>query len=319
MRAFNGLFIPARQAALPQIVEPDQLVPANSLISLIGVIANFIGLPIAGFIVSIFGATSSIILNCLGFLVSAWCIFHIRKDLSPSRRQVSGADEVASWGGTLSGLRVLQEKPELGALSMMAIVAILQTIVQTVDLQPVHLLVNTLTKFLSMFAPKPPVFEIHMLAFGIVMAAIGVGLGGGAGLCGLAPRASRSKAIPYVALALLGGTLVGFAYLTEYWPVVVGAMFMGVVSAFIVIPIQARLQNDVDNARRGRLFALLNLCTTVTSLLGLAMHLNGELLEKIGPVNLIRYIGVGAIAIALVLALANASTLRTSWSTHPPK
>src|SRR5271156_4653487 len=31
MGAFNGLFIPARQAALPQIVEPGQLVTANSL------------------------------------------------------------------------------------------------------------------------------------------------------------------------------------------------------------------------------------------------------------------------------------------------
>src|ERR1700689_1108913 len=54
MGACNGLFIPARQAALPQIVGQRQLITANSLISLIGVIANFIGLPVASFIVSIF-------------------------------------------------------------------------------------------------------------------------------------------------------------------------------------------------------------------------------------------------------------------------
>jgi MFS family permease len=329
MGAFNGLFIPARQAALPQIVDPGQLIPANSLISLVGVIANFFGIPIASFIVSIFGATSSIIFNCLGFLVSAWCIFNIRKDLSPSRRPVSGADEVSSWEGMLSGWRVLREKPELGALvlvnsafafiSMMALVTILQAIVQTVDLDSVHLLVNTLTKFIAMLAPKPPVFEIHTLAFGILMAAIGLGLGGGAGLCGVFPRASSSQALPYVALALLGGTLVGFAYLTNYWPAVVGAMFMGVISAFILIPIEARLQYDVDDARRGRLFALRNLCTTVSSLLGLAVNLDGRLLAQVGPSSLIKYIGVAAIAIALVLAAANASTLRSFWSTHRPK
>ena len=51
MGACNGLFIPARQAALPQIVPARQLITANSLISLIGVIANFIGIPIASFIV----------------------------------------------------------------------------------------------------------------------------------------------------------------------------------------------------------------------------------------------------------------------------
>jgi hypothetical protein len=191
--------------------------------------------------------------------------------------------------------------------------------VQAVDLHSVHLLVNTLTKFLSMFAPKPPVFEIPVLAFGIVMAAIGLGLGGGAGLCGIATRASSSKALPYVALGLLGCALIAFAYLTEYWPVVVGAMFMGVVSAMIVIPIEARLQHDVDDARRGRLFALRNLCTTVSSLLGLAVNLNGALLARVGPSNLIKYIGLGAIAIAGLLAVANASTLRSFWSTHRPK
>src|SRR5258707_3593454 len=59
MGALNGLFIPARQAALPQIVPAGQLVAANALISLIGVIANFIGIPIASLIFSIFGARSS--------------------------------------------------------------------------------------------------------------------------------------------------------------------------------------------------------------------------------------------------------------------
>src|SRR5476649_2344951 len=81
MGACNGLFIPARQAALPQIVAPAQLVTANALISLIGVIANLIGTPLASLTVSIFGAWSSFILNALGFIVSAWCVYHIRADL----------------------------------------------------------------------------------------------------------------------------------------------------------------------------------------------------------------------------------------------
>ena len=88
---------------------------------------------------------------------------------------------------------------------------------------------------------------------------------------------------------------------------------MGVLSAFILIPIEARLQNDVDDARRGRLFALRNLCTTTSFLLGLGVNLNGALLTKVGPANLIGYIGVIAVAIAGVLALANASTLSSFW------
>jgi MFS family permease len=330
MGACNGLFIPARQTALPQIVSTGQLITANSLISLIGVIANFIGIPIASFIVSIFGARSSFLFNSLGFLASAWCIYHIKSDLSPKKndQQLAG-QEVSSWSGALAGWNVLREQKELGALvlvnsafsfiSAMVLITILQQIVVKVDLHSVHLLINTLTKFISMVAPKPPVFEIKTLAFGLLMAAIGVGLGIGVAICGGSKRYSRSKALPYVALALLGFALIGFATLHEYWPAVAGAAFMGVLSAFILIPIEARLQNDVDDARRGRLFALRNLCTTTSFLLGLGVNLNGKLLEKIGPSNLIAYIGIGAIVIATILAVVNASTLSSFWSARRPK
>jgi MFS family permease len=326
MGAFNGLFIPARQAALPQIVGAGELVTANSLISLIGVIANFIGIPIASLVVSIFGARSSFIFNSMGFLVSAWCVYHIRTDLSPTRGHVESAerDKVGTWRGTLAGWRVLRDQRELGALvlvnsafsfiSAMVLITILQQIVVKVDLKSVHLLVNTLTKFLSMFAPKPPVFEIRTLAFGLLMAAIGLGLGVGVAICGASKRRSRSKALPYIALALLGVALIGFSRLTEYWPAVAGAAFMGVLSAFILIPIEARLQNDVDDARRGRLFALRNLCTTTSFLLGLAVNLNGQLLTIVGPANLIAYIGITALALAALLAFMNASTLNSFWS-----
>jgi MFS family permease len=331
MGACNGLFIPARQAALPQIVSHRQLITANSLISLIGVIANFIGIPIASFIVSIFGARSSFLFNSLGFLASAWCVFHIKSDLSPDREPagVAEQDRVGTWRGVLAGWRVLREQPELGALvlvntafsfiSAMVLITILQQVVVKVDLTSVHLLVNTLTKFLSHFAPKPPVFEIRTLAFGLLMAAIGLGLGIGVALCGISKRRSRSKALPYIALALLGLALIGFSQLKEYWPAVAGAAFMGILSAFILIPIEARLQNDVDDARRGRLFALRNFCTTTSFLLGLAVNLNGALLDSknIGPTRLIEGVGVAAIVIAVVLAAANASTLSSFWSTRP--
>jgi MFS family permease len=328
MGACNGLFIPARQTALPQIVAARELITANSLISLIGVIANFVGTPLASFIVSIFGAKSSFVFNSLGFLVSAWCIYHIKSDLSPTEDHAGSAakDRVNTWRGALAGWRVLREQKELGALvlvnsalafiSMLVLVTILQQIVVNVDLHSVQLLVNTLTKFISMVAPKPPVFEIKTLAFGLLMAGIGLGLGLGVALCGASKKLSRRKALPYVALALLGVTLLGFAQLTTYWPAVAGAAFMGLISAFILIPIEARLQNDVDDARRGRLFALRNLCTTTSSLLGLAVNLNGKLLanQNIGPIRLMEIVGAGTILIAAALAGANASTLSSFWS-----
>jgi MFS family permease len=326
MGAFNGLFIPARQAALPQIVAPYELVTANALISLIGVIANFVGIPVASLVVSIFGAESSFLFNAIGFLVSAWCVYHIRADLAPKQAGPAAADAVSTWRGALAGYRVLREQPELGALvlvnsafsfvSAVVIITLLQQIVVTVDLAPVQVLVGHLGNFLKHFAPKPPTFEIKTLAFGLLMAAIGLGLGIGVAVCGGAKLWSRSKALPYVALLLLGAALIAFAQLRTYVPAVVGAGCLGVLSAFILIPIEARLQNDVDDARRGRLFALRNLCTTTSFLAGLAVNLNGKLLTRVGPAGLIEAIGMAAMIIAVGLALANVATLRSFWPTR---
>jgi MFS family permease len=328
MGALNGLFIPARQAALPQIVSAHQLVTANALISLIGVIANFFGIPIASLVVSIFGAWSSFFFNSFGFLISAWCIYHIRGDLAPTPEELPpSAREVGTWRGALAGWRVLREQRELGALvlvnsafafvSAVVLITLLQQVVVTVDLTPVRHLVAHLTDFLAYFAPKPPKFEIKILSYGLLMASVGLGLGLGVGLCGRLNHWSRSKALPYLALGLLGVALIGFARLRDYTPAVFGAVFLGILSAFILIPIEARLQNDVDDARRGRLFALRNLCTTTSFLVGLAVNLNGQLLTRIGPAALIATDGVAAVIIAVVLALANASTLRSFWSARP--
>jgi MFS family permease len=327
MGALNGLFIPARQAALPQIVAPYELVTANALISLIGVIANFVGIPVASLVVSIFGAASSFIFNSFGFLCSAWCIYHIRGDLAPTHGAAPAQTrDVGTFHGALAGWRVLREQRELGALvlvnsafafiSAVVLVTLLQQVVVTVDLAPVRHLVGHLRDFLAHFAPKPPVFEVKILAYGLLMAAVGLGLGVGVGLCGRATHLSRSKALPYLALGLLGAALIGVSWLNTYVPAVAGAAFLGVLSAFILIPIEARLQNDVDDARRGRLFALRNLCTTTSFLLGLAVNLDGTLLARVGPARLIEGIGIAAAAAALALALANASTLSSFWSTR---
>lgn len=327
MGALNGLFIPARQAALPQIVQPEKLVPANALISLVGVIANLIGALFATLFVSIFGARSSFLFNAFGFLTSAWFIFHIDADLSPGRQAAGETEKVGFWRSSIEGWHVLREQRELGPLVLvksifsligaLGLVTILQQMVVTMDLEKVRALAESLKHFLNHFAPKPPVFEIKTLAFGLFFAAIGMGVGLGVGICGWARKLSHSKALPFVALATLGAALVVFAQLHEYVPAILGAVSLGIVTALILIPIEARLQNDVDDSRRGRLFALCNLCTTVSFLLGLALNLDGRLLNNLGPSLLIEDVGIATIAMAVLLALANFSTLRSFWSARP--
>jgi hypothetical protein len=58
------------------------------------------------------------------------------------------------------------------------------------------------------------------------------------------------------------------------------------------------------------------LCTTTSFLLGLAVNLNGYLLDPnvLGPGRLIGGVGLIAIGMAGVLALGNAKALSSFWS-----
>jgi len=330
MGAFNGLFIPARQAALPQIVSPDKLVPANALISLIGVIANLVGALFAALFVSIFGPHSSFIVNALGFIVSAWFVYHITADLSPRPSAASASGETTGfWRSSVEGWYVLREQPQLRSIvlvksafcliSALGLITILQQMVNKMDLATVQALADTLKHILTHLAPRPPVFEIKPLAFGLFFAAVGLGVGLGVGLCGWARQWTHSKALPFASLAVLGLTLIGFAQFRNFGPAILGAIALGIVTGLILIPIEARLQNDVDDARRGRLFALCNLCTTVSFLVGLALNLDGRLLQNLGPSLFIEVIGTTTVAIAALLALGNLSDLKSFWSARPSK
>jgi MFS family permease len=322
MGAMNGLFIPARQAALPQLISGERLVTANALIALVGVIASLIGSLFAGLMVSIFGPKSSFLLNAAGFLVSAWFIYRIRRPLLPQENK--GAGMVAHWEEILMGAREVISRAELKLLvllsaifafvSGMFLITVLEHVVKGVDLSLARDLADGLVRILTPLAPKSPVIETKVLALGLLMAGLGVGLGLGVWTCGKSRILTRSCALPFLALVGLGGAMILFSTLTTYGPALAGCVFLGFWGATLAIPLEARLQCAVDNERRGRVFALKNLATTTSFLLALGVNLDGRLLTWRGAGALIQDIGIGVIAVAVLLALVNARSLKSFWS-----
>jgi MFS family permease len=323
MGFMNALFIPARQAALPQIIEPARLVTANALIALIGVIANLVGTIFAGLIVSIFGARSSFMFNAAGFLVSAALIWRIDRPLRPEK---STSPSAGHWHEITAGWRLVHSMPGIllliflnGLFSFVSgifLISVLEYIVVSVDLSFARALAGSLTKFLALFAPKPPVFDIPFLSLGLLLACVGLGLGAGVWFCGKSRKWSHSNALPFLSLFLLGFGLVAFARLETYGPALAGSLVLGFLSAIMVIPIEARLQHEIGDSRRGRVFALRNLWTTVCFLVALGVNLNGYWLKTLGAGQMITALGWGVTGLAAVLSALNARKLTTFWSSQ---
>jgi MFS family permease len=77
--AIGRFFIPAKLAIIPEIVEKKELLLANSLVNITGMIAAILGFGVSGVLVEWLGARSGFYLDALSFLISALLIFFITK------------------------------------------------------------------------------------------------------------------------------------------------------------------------------------------------------------------------------------------------
>lgn len=324
MGAMNGLFIPARQAALPQLIRDGRLITANALIALIGVIASLVGSVFAGMTVSIFGARSSFYITAAGFIASAWFIYRIDSPLRPDPHP-DGKPIQQNWKELTAGWHLLRGTPELLGLVLLNglfaftsgvfVITVLEHTVRSVNLDLLHQMTDWLTAVLTPISPKPPRFDNpQVLGFGVLFATMGIGLSLGVWFCGKSKHWSHLKGLPYFGLLLLGLGMIGFAYLTTYGPALIGCLGLGFIASIIAIPIDARLQHEVGDLHRGRVFALRNMVTTLSFLLALGINLDGRLLQWHGATQLIQYLGITVTAASVLLVLTQRHAVLRFWS-----
>ncbi|MDP2653719.1 MAG: MFS transporter [Candidatus Omnitrophota bacterium] len=75
--SLSRLYVPAKMSILPDIVDEEHLLMANSLMTTTGMIAFALGASIGGFIVEAWGARNGFIINSATFFISAMLVFSI--------------------------------------------------------------------------------------------------------------------------------------------------------------------------------------------------------------------------------------------------
>ena len=104
----------ADRAYLPTVVEPDQLVPANSALTASASVAEFSAFGISGFLIQLFSAPLAIAVDAVSFLVSALFLGSIRRP-EPARPPVETREPVVRE--IRAGLRIIRGSPILRALA----------------------------------------------------------------------------------------------------------------------------------------------------------------------------------------------------------
>jgi MFS family permease len=110
----SALFVPARSAALANIVDPKDLVTANALDSFTWSTMFALGAFLGGVIATLFGNQTAFVMDAATFLVSAWLISRI---VMPQREARIASASAGGWLELNEGLRYLWGFPFLLTIS----------------------------------------------------------------------------------------------------------------------------------------------------------------------------------------------------------
>ena len=318
MGLMNGVFIPARQAALPLLVEGQNLVTANALMTVVGVIASLVG-GCVGFVVAIFGEKSSFIITALGFLASAGLIFRIEGQLKPIQQE----DHTVSWkeiGNTF--LEVLRDRVirqmflvngGIQFVSGLFVVFVLEYAVQSLDISTLHLLIDSFANTVVDLGFRRPIIEENLLALILLLLSAGIGLLMGVGIAGRFPRVGHYEGLPMLMFLALGGVFYGLSHVHRLEPVMGLCVGIGLASALLIVPMDARLQFYLPSGRQGKFFAARSAWGCSCFLLALALNLDGRLLAWRGAEQMIRDLGLFCLTLGIILSGLERRGFKRFW------
>lgn len=274
-------YLPARYAVLPDLVETGQLIPANTLITVSMAVLAVGGMPLGGYAAVRWGALPAIALNAVAYAVAALFLVRLNPRRSTSPRT---ANDRQSWDQLRAGLAYLWQHPTIVPLVLIA----------TVFAFMAGILIVTIVGY----AEKT--LGLDTLGLGWLGGAAGVGAGLGVALIGGGRPWTRSIWLPPAQL-IFGGALLGLlSYLRQPWAAAPLLMMLGAVGATAMIPIDAKLQEEVDDDRRGAVFAARGMFTSGTMLVAFWLKFGTEVLRTTPPPVVLQCCSAGAMLVALL-------------------
>ncbi len=281
-------FEPARNAVIPNIVASDQLFLANGLIQATFILGTVVGAAAAGFAVDAFSAYYAFVFDSATFFFSAAAILMIQvPSRTVSLRQTSSFEV---WGQLREGIHFILHHSLL--LRIMAVTAVAALGLSAIMILGIGYLEQEL--------------GVSAAGFGVVVAAIGVGVAlGGAAVRWLVARLTLT-ALVGGCLALVGLAIMSFTVLPYYETVVAGAVLVGVGVVIARAGLATMTQRLTPDHVRGRVESAVNMIIGVSTV-G-AQGLSGVMGELLSAQ--VVFMGAGAITATAGLAAFWALRLR---------
>ena len=247
----NVAFLPAKSALLPEIVRPDQLLAANSLLAGAGIAATAIGALGGGYIIDRWGWAFAMRLDAASYLISVVGLAMVSYRAASHHAKLAPVSVRGYLDEVGAGWNLVRRSRAVG-VGLLALAAV------WFAGGVLHVAGNN---HIQQVASVPGMSRLGALLF-----AIGVGSGIGAWWINTRGKRLPRAEVLGAGLALAGCALVLFA-MSRLFAVFVGsALLLGLFAAPALVLTETVLQEGTDLAHRARVFSLRDFLMRLTLL-----------------------------------------------------
>jgi MFS family permease len=271
-------FWPASSAAIPNLVPPERVAWANSLVAIGRNIGITFGPVVGGVLLAAVGASWVFAINAISFVVSSGLIWSVRASFAGER------EDEEEHRGLVAGFRFLWRQPVLRRIAMAWVLFVLGIgMAMVAD------------------APLARLFDVGSVGFGVLIGVYGVG----SILGSLAGRAlTAHNEMRWLIVGAAGVSLFAFGIALSPWFALVLALSVawGAADGLVVVADQNIFQRRTPDAVRSRVLGALEGIvhgTLVIAYLGAAVAL-----PVVGARGMYALLGVGAgLSVVVLLPL----------------
>ena len=292
-------FLPASQAAIPNLAADEDLAWANGLVSQAFALGITVGPLIGGVLVGGVGASTAFGINAFSFLVSAALVWSV-KGRFQEKREV-GAERPPKVRFT-EGLRIVWQIRLLRLIVLAEVVAY-----------------SVVGWAMVADAPLAKLFDVGAIGFAALISCWGVGMLIGSWGIGRWLGERRIEAKILLIGMLIDGVMIAFMGLSPWFvPILIVSVIGGAASGCVNVSRQTLLQRSVPDHLRSRVFAVAEVTATVSFTLGLAIAGPAIVLIGVRPSYVLSGVVFALGALILIPVLRRPVIQSPSQSVQPP-
>ncbi|MBF0522104.1 MAG: MFS transporter [Candidatus Omnitrophica bacterium] len=292
---FSRFYLPAKMSIIPDIVQEDELLIANSLVSTTGMIAFVMGCALGGFLIDWFGARNGFIIDSLTFFISGAIIFFIALP-SQLKLQIKEFKEEKIWQQVKEKRKSVWVEIKEGLVYLRQ-----QKDIRFVINMLFILLASAGAVYVTMIVFIQHEFKSITKHLGVMAVCLGVGLFLGAVLYGRYGKKFAWHKVIFFCLIVGGMMLMCFALFVHNIHNVFLTMVLATVLGLVIGPVFIASNTIVhlvsDEAMRGKVFSALEIVIHFAFLVSMLLsswlsQFIGQLWILLGAGFLIAIVGV---------------------------